>query len=257
MLATLPVRVAVPEGAGHESFRVRINEAGADGCLTMDGVVAWMQEAANHHAESLGVGFDWTRDNGIVWVQARIRVRMARFPAEGERIAVHTWPSGLDRRRAFRDFVFVDRDGAGGLIGAATSAWALIDRASRHPVAVTETARKGIPIMEPRVLDFDDAGVRPLETVAGTRPVLARPSDRDFQGHVNGARLTAWMLDAAHGFEGRYAYPAELRVDFRSECLIEHGFETRIGPAENGRRRIVLLRDDGVEAVRAEGAWGG
>ena len=256
MPVTLPARVAVPEGAGHESFRVRIGEAGADGTLTMHGVVSWMQEAANHHAESLGVGFQWTRDNGIVWVQARIRVRMNRFPAEGERVAVHTWPSGLDRRRAYRDFVFVDRDGAGELIGAATSAWALIDRDSRRPVTVTETARESIPILEPRVLGFDDAGVRPLEAVDGARPVLPRPSDLDFQGHVNGARLTAWMLDAAHGFEDRHAHPGELRVDFRSECLIGQSFETRIGPREDGRRRVVLLRGDGVEAVRAEGIWG-
>ncbi len=241
----IPETFTAPEAAGRDSFRVRILEAAEDGCLALPAVIGWLQEAATKHAESLGVGLDWTRENGLAWVLARLYVRMRRYPATGERVAVATWPRQLELGKAYRDFALWADDGTGPLIGVATTAWAIIDLERRRPRPLGAVAEKRIAVMAPGALEFEGASVPEPEAVERTGTVVPRPSDLDLQSHVNNARLAAWVLDSLYGVAPRPFQPAALDIAYRAECRLGDRVEARLGVDENGRRRIALAREGG------------
>lgn len=242
---------AAPDGAGRQAFQVRISEAAEDGRLSLHAVVGWLQEAATANAAVLGVGLDWTSGHGLAWVLARLSVRMRRYPAIGARVDIATWPSGLESRRAHRDFVLREGDGRDGVIGLATSAWTLIDVDRKRPMMIAEATGGKITILTPRALEFESTNVPAPEETEQRRAVLPRPSDLDLLGHVNNARLAAWVMDAAYGVVPHPLQPAALDLAFRAECRLGDAVEALLGPDEEGRRRAVLKRFDGTELVRA------
>jgi len=58
-------------------------------------------------------------------------IRMVGFPEWGQNITVETWPKGIDRLFAFRDFRILNSDGT--VIGAATSSWMILDHDTPAP----------------------------------------------------------------------------------------------------------------------------
>jgi acyl-ACP thioesterase len=90
-----------------------------------------VQEAAGAHARAAGVA---AAGSGApqVWVLAELRLRVDRYPREGERVTVETWPAArLGGVRGYRDFSLVDA--AGRPFGAGASLWLLLDTGSRRP----------------------------------------------------------------------------------------------------------------------------
>ena len=72
-----------------------------------------------------------------------LKVRMSRFPKWGETVSILTFPRGVRKIVAYRDFVLSDAEGRE--IGHATSEWMLIDLASRKVVAIPEGVFDAIP----------------------------------------------------------------------------------------------------------------
>lgn len=63
-----------------------------------------MQEAAWNHADALSLGYVQMRKRGLVWVLCRLKVAIRDFPIWGETIRVRTWPTGVHRLFALREF---------------------------------------------------------------------------------------------------------------------------------------------------------
>ncbi len=160
-------------------FTVHTYEADAFGQLAVPALTDFLAEAAGHHATALGVGLDVLMARGLTWVLTRQRIEILRAPRLHEELEVETWPSGLDRLAALRDFRVRGADGAE--LARAISQWYVLDletRRPRPPLEVLDVAR--FDVETPHAISFTD-GKRHLagglDEARPPRPPLARDPD--------------------------------------------------------------------------------
>ena len=205
---------------GRYEFQVRSYECGADGRATLPTICNYLQEAASLHAAELGFSKqDFARDgHNISWVLTRLVVRMSRYPAWAENLAVETFPRGGRKIVAWRDFAL--KNDAGETLGLASSEWMLIDLSSRRIVPLPQCVFDAADPANVPVLGHEPfARFRyPEETPSPALPPLsfrAQKAHIDLNGHVNNVRYVEWMLEPCAN-----ACPAEMEIVFRSETLV-------------------------------------
>src|SRR5512147_1202378 len=114
-----------PLAPRRDSFAVHSYEVDAFGTLAVPALAGYLQEIAGAHATELGVGLEALRARGLTWVLARLRLEIARLPRLGETIEIATWPSGIERVAARREFLVRGADGE--VHAKATSVWYVVD----------------------------------------------------------------------------------------------------------------------------------
>jgi acyl-ACP thioesterase len=192
-----------------ETFRVCAWDVDGAGRLTMAAVYNYCQEIAGNHAALLGVGEDFMKANGIVWILSRMSAVLESRPARGSRIRVRTWPRGTDRLFAIRDYELNNE--AGTVVGRGRSAWLIVDAATfrpRRPEAFTA----GLPTNEG--LEALPDGALALAAGDGLERATDRSvaySDIDYNGHMNNARYVQWIQDVMA--PDTLNAPARLRLD--------------------------------------------
>jgi acyl-ACP thioesterase len=245
------------EGVGlwAEEYAVRAYEVDLTGRAAVTTVCNWLQETAGIHAARLGWSIHWLRDKGLTWVLQRLRLRLDRSPAWGERVRVETWPAGVQRLFALRDFRLTGA--AGEPVGVATSCWLLLDVASRRPVRPPAALEELAVPSAGRAL-VDDLGKAPdLGGPTRERELEVRYADLDVNRHANNVAIVGWLLEAldeetvAHGLR-------ELTVEFRAEAVrgdavVSQAARLAADPQAFAHR--LVRRADGRELARARTAW--
>ena len=200
-----------------ESFRIRCSEADERGEATLPALLDLFQEAAWNHARSYHLSVPELREDGIMWVLFRLHVEIDRYPAWGEAVVVQTWPSGIHGLRFHRDFLY--RDAGGSIIGRGTTAFMMLDMASRRPTRLTDE-RVGFPVTPERAID--DAFPRLPEATAHDRiaEFRVRRDDVDMNRHVNTTSYVRWCLESVPEELWRTRVPAGLEIHYREECFL-------------------------------------
>jgi acyl-ACP thioesterase len=175
-----------------------------------------MQEIANKHATSLGLGFDEMTAQNQAWVLSRIKVRFFNQPLNGETITVKTFPKGIQQKIFYsRDFQLTNSTGE--LVAAATTAWLVIDYQARRmlmPSALT------IKLPTPPGLVGLDESLEKLslpDKMNELWNVVASYSTVDVMGHVNNTRYIEWATDC-FSIEHYQAYKLDwLQINYTNE----------------------------------------
>ena len=113
-------------------YRVNTYEADASGRLSIPGLFNYLQDAAARHATALKFGKEHLEQENRFWVLSRILVIMDTIPEWEEEIKIRTWPCGVDKLFAMRDFEVFGSTGK--IYGHATSCWLMVSRKNRRPV---------------------------------------------------------------------------------------------------------------------------
>ena len=237
---------------GRYRFEVRGNDTDRRDRLAPHALFSMMQEAASLHAEHLGFGAAQFDPQGIAWVLLRVSVRMDAFPSWKDALDIETWPSARDRLYGIRDFRF--RDGEGRPLGGATSAWLVVDTATRRPKRMPpeaglqdgESPERALPAEAPKV-EADPA----LDAAAPVLRVACRESDIDRNRHVNNARYVAWCVDALQAAGLGDAPVAGLDMNYLSELLLGDEAELRAVAVAPGEVLVDGRRSDGEPVFRA------
>jgi acyl-ACP thioesterase len=232
--------------------RVRFFEAGPDGRMRPDALFDLLQDVAGRHAFELGLAVPQLQPRGLSWALTRERVLVERWPGAHEELLVETWPGGRERQVLYRDFRLVDS--AGAPIASASSAWVVIERATRQSVASLDELLSGIAIAEgpqPGFAARTIPAVREADHAVALRP---RRADLDLNGHVNHARILSLLLEALPDASGGEL--KELDVLFRAEVKWPEELVARCASLGRGCFRHSLVRHaDGAELARAASFW--
>ncbi|MDH3981833.1 MAG: thioesterase, partial [Kiritimatiellaceae bacterium] len=179
----------------------------------------FMQEAAYHHAENLGLGYSCLSKNNLGWVLSRQRIEVSRLPTWGETIIIRTWPSGRDRLFFHRDFEITDGDG--NLILQASTAWSVIHVALRERIRSDFYLKSELPEVGARVFDSKLGRLKPCGCEEGELLVV-NYGDLDMNGHVNNVRYIEWILDRLSlNFHESHAIQS-LEVNYLAEAICGH-----------------------------------
>jgi acyl-ACP thioesterase len=237
------------------SFPVHTYEVDAFGTLEVPALSGYLQEVAGLHAAELGVGLDALRARGMTWVLARQRIEVPLAVALGDTLEIETWPTGIDRLAATRDFVV--RRGDGAEAARASTQWFVLELATRRPV------RPG-DVLDPRFPRALLPGVAPL--AAGRLPAPpswdvekrfhVRYADIDVNLHVTNASYVTWAIEAAPVELWRARRLAAVEVHYLAEGL--HGKAVLSRLARTGERtcaHAIVREEDGKELARLVTAW--
>lgn len=175
-----------------ESFRIRPHEITPTGALSLLALGTYLQEAAGHHAEALGVSMESLQADDRAWVLAHLHIILDGLPEWKDEVTVETWPSGLDRLYATREFVLRAN---GSPFARATSAWLVFDTDARSPRRPPRTLYDiETPDREP-VLSHDWEDLSVPDRADHSRSFEVRYHDLDVNRHVNNVRYLEWALE--------------------------------------------------------------
>lgn len=210
----------------------------------------FMQEAAYHHAEHLGLGHSFLLDRGLAWVLARQRIQVSRLPKWGDTVRIRTWPSGRDRLFFYRDFEMVDSDGLQILL--ASMAWSLIDTQTReraHPDTYLSAALpEGAKVFAEKL-----ARLKGCEGADGaSMPVTY--GDLDMNGHVNNVRYIEWVLNQLPLQFHRTHVMTALEVNYLAEAVYGQSVEITSEKIEASQFSHMIRIGD-TDLFRARSTW--
>ncbi|HVO50089.1 MAG TPA: acyl-ACP thioesterase domain-containing protein [Thermoanaerobaculia bacterium] len=228
-----------------ETFRVRASEVGPGGVMRLPALLDLFQEAAGNSATSLGWGSDTLLAQGKTWILSRHHLRLHALPAWREDVAIETWPSGVHRVFALREF---RATGAGGrLLAEATSAWLLVAVPSKRPLRQPPEI-EAIGAGAPRVIPdtFEPLAAPPGGAAPGPGTRVGR-FDLDLNAHANNVAIFRALLESLPHADPPFDFEAE----FRGEAFEGDFLEGRTDEG-GGARRVALVRAaDGKEIARA------
>jgi medium-chain acyl-[acyl-carrier-protein] hydrolase len=238
-----------------ERFTVHSYEADAFGLLAIPALSGFLAEAAGRHALELGVGLDALMARGLTWVLARQRLEIPTALRLDDELEIETYPSGIDRLAALRDFRV--RGPGGEERARATSQWYVLDLATRRPhppQAVLDPARFDLDV--PRACTFTDGKLAALEAWELEKRFHVRYADIDLNLHVNNASYVAWALEGMAREVWQASRVAELEVLYRAECVLGGAVLSRVQPAGDGTYLHAIVREeDGRELARLTTRW--
>jgi acyl-ACP thioesterase len=230
-----------------ENYVVNWYDTDLNGNIKMSAIANYLQESAWRHANHLGLGYEDTRKRNEFWVIVSLMIRMVGFPEWGQNITVETWPKGIDRLFAFRDFRILNSDGT--VIGAATSSWMILDHDTRRP--------KNVDIVKPilHLATHQDIIVEnppfllPLREISDHESRKVRFSEVDQHGHVNNIRYIDWCIDAMPA-EWHLAHRINsMVINYLSEVRRDETIKISSGPARDHSQFIQGSREEDGKAI--------
>jgi acyl-ACP thioesterase len=183
-------------------------------------------------------------------------MRVQRYPALGERVAVRTWPTGVDRLFALRDFTM--SDAAGSVIASAASAWLAIKLDTLRPVRVQTIFNPPGMDALPRALDATLEKLPGPATAQSERTFEVRFGDLDANHHVGNGRYVEWVVESAGLELLERSMVTDLGIDFLSETPYGGGVVVRTQQDSDSPARLehtVVRTADGGESARARTEW--
>jgi acyl-ACP thioesterase len=192
----------------------------------------YLTEAAGVHAEILGAGFEAMLTRNLFWVHSRMKIKFYEFPRVGETISLRTWPKTIQQKLFFiRDYEVLNEHGA--RMAAATSAWLVIDAATRRMVP-SQSANVNLPGSPDRI-GLDE----PLERLGlahdGEERLHRRAdySSIDVLNHVNNSRYVEWVCDAIPLEEFKARKLDWLQINYDHETRPGEEVSVRLNRVEN------------------------
>lgn len=235
-----------------EDFRLRIYEVGPDGLATATTMMNVFQEAASHHAESLGMGYPQLSPRSIGWALTKFRLTMDRYPRYGETVTIRTWPRAGKRIFAYRDVEFsVD----GERVGIGSSVWCLLDLQARKALSLIK-ALDGFPCRDERLFPDEIPSVHSCdgawEWCWSTTP---RFSELDLNGHVNNSVYLGWAVEPLPRDYPFLRMPKEIFFAFKKEVSSDMEVFSRASRMGDDLTVHSLEDRDGGELAKVSIKW--
>ena len=197
-----------------QTHTVTHHECGPDGVLKLNCMLDYFQDIAACHADLLGIGMNELRALHELWVLSRLKLCFRRYPGLGEKLTVLTYPTGLNRLFATRQYQLLAENGDS--LVEATSFWIVIDDTRFRPVKPFKMLGDFAERNRERPKFFPDLD-KIAEPETPPEPLLeyqVLESHIDLNKHLNNAFYGAFIVDTLGKLTGKLCHPAELQINF-------------------------------------------
>ena len=164
-----------------------------DGSVKLSSLLFFFQEAATQHADIIGVGRDILLEKNVVWILAKMKVRIMKVLEVSDGYYVMTYPRAVKSRFCPRDYYLYDKDDQ--LVAVGSAIWSLMDWTTRKVVRATEIDFGG-------TFREDEAFPEGFEKIRVKEPVhvmdyIVGPDDIDENEHTNNCRYADMIAMAS------------------------------------------------------------
>jgi medium-chain acyl-[acyl-carrier-protein] hydrolase len=237
-----------------ETFAVHTYEVDAFGTLAVPALSGYLGEVAGLHAAELGVGLEALMAKGLTWVLVRQSLLNPVPVTLGETIEIETWPSGLDRLAAIRDFVVRRADGAE--VARATTHWFVLDLATRRPVRPAEVLDARFPRHPRPAVAPPSTRLRELAAWEREKRFHVRYGDIDVNLHVTNTSYVAWAMEAVSREVWQSSRVAAVEVQYLAEAHHGAAILSRLAATGEGTFSHAIVREeDEKELARLSTLW--
>jgi acyl-CoA thioester hydrolase len=231
-------------------YRVRFDEAAADGLMRTSSLLRYAQDIAWRHSEDLGFDRSWYTERGRWWVVRSVELEVLAPVAMGRTLRVATAVIGHRRIWARRRGEFRLADGT--LAAVASTDWVIVDERGRI-LRIPGDFGEAFPNVE---LDGDIIRVAPppVPTTAAGLTLRVRPQDLDPMGHVNNAVYLDWIEEAvvaAGDPAAATAIPRRVAIEYAASAEPGDLLEAAAWQADGGWWVRLTRPADGANVVRA------
>ncbi|OQA83346.1 MAG: Acyl-ACP thioesterase [Lentisphaerae bacterium ADurb.Bin242] len=197
-----------------DEHRVLHHECGPDEKLKLVCLLDYFQDIAARHADLLGVGMLRLQEQQLLWVLSRLKLRIRRSPVLGERVRVLTYPTGLNRLFATRQYQLLDEAGNQLVIG--TSFWLVLDRVRFHPVKPFHMLADFVGLNPEKERFYPELDKIPEPETVPPRlcEYMVRASHIDLNKHLNNAFVGGYVTDVLGILTNGFLTPSELQINF-------------------------------------------
>ncbi len=215
-------------------YKVHYYETDRKQNLRVRFLLNYFEEISLLQSESLGVGLDFYKKNGVIWVLHKLDIHFKRFPRFNEILRIITQPVSVYGFMGFRNFQVLDsRDEE--LIWA-NSSWLFISTSGRRPLRVSDEVKKAYGHFNSPEKKQDMAAVPPLIRPDASKTFSVRYADIDINKHVNNACYAEWAFEPLP--EELYLQYGlkRLQVEFKKETKFTDDVKSQvqIDPDQNG-----------------------
>jgi medium-chain acyl-[acyl-carrier-protein] hydrolase len=241
-------------GIWQEDFRIRADEMNRHGRLSPLALFNYLQEAAGRHAQHLGFGVEQLLAQQRNWMLSRFFLQIDTYPRYGDEITVHTWPCGVDRFFALRDFLITD--GSQAVIARATSGWLLIDLAARRIMRLGSMLDEHT--VRQRAIDKTLQKLPQPLIHEAQKEFSVRLSDIDVNQHANSVTYLEWMLETVPLSTQDSQVLTLLEVNYQAEALLAETVISSVhvdDTVQGSWFHSIQKKKSGEELVRARSTW--
>ena len=231
-------------------YRVRFDEAGADGRMRTSSLLRYAQDIAWRHSEDLGFDRTWYTERGRWWVVRAVELEVLAPVSMGRTLRVTTAVVGHRRIWARRRGEFRLADGT--LAAVASTDWVIVDERGRI-LRIPADFGDAFPNVE-LVGDIIRVAPPPVPPAAARLTLRARPQDIDPMGHVNNAVYLDWLEEAvaaAGDPAATTAVPRRVAIEYAASAEAGDALEATAWPADGGWWVHLTRAGDGANVVRA------
>jgi len=198
-------------------YSINSYDIDTSGQARLTALANFLQETAYKHASELGVGYSQLESQGKAWILSRFRITVNKYPLWDENISIETWPRGIEKLFALRDFnVF---NASGEMIANAATCWLMVDTNTHRPCRIPDDFLNIItrtdsvyPSTPGKIKNENDMQVRTARDVTYF--------DLDIVGHVNNVKYIEWCLDEVGSHRVIDEEVVDFIINFTGEALL-------------------------------------
>lgn len=207
-----------PVSSYSKNYKVEVDHVDFNGSLKLSSLFTYFQDIAGLHSENLNMGMETLYENhNVLWVLARIRVDIIRYPLLNEEIIIDTWPQEPDRVGFARDFLV--RDIQGNILAKAVSTWVIIDVNTRR-LKKTKSVYTGYPpTVKERAIDCKLGNLKPRGPLEMVYKRTVRYSDIDVNKHLNNSKYVDFIMDCFSLKDHEKYSIKSIEVNYSKEAL--------------------------------------
>lgn len=239
-----------------ETYKVRSYNTDSRGNLSPISLCHFLLDAAGRHAHELGLSVKHLMTEHSTWVLSKFVVQMNEYPFYGDTLTISTWPSGIKRLYAMRDFRIEDTRGR--ILGSATTAWLIINILNRRPLKpkpILETLNiSGFETMQTDIFDK----LPELDCHEYEQRFRVRNSDIDLNNHVTSVSYIGWAIESVPHKIHETHLLKNMEIMYLAETLYGDHIKSRCSELDNTSPLYLhsIIRDgDNSELVRARTLW--
>ncbi|MEX0988272.1 MAG: acyl-ACP thioesterase domain-containing protein [Bacteroidales bacterium] len=232
------------------TYSVNSYEVDPLGAARLTTIANFLQETAYKHAHSLNLGYTHLNENNRAWILSRMRIRIFQYPAWDDQVIVETWPRGVDKLFALRDFRIYDTNNL--VLAEATTCWLMVDSSNHRPLRIPHDIIK-IQTRSDSVFSEIPGKISLPETIHIYETRMVRYSDLDVVGHVNNVKFIEWCTDLAGPEKFLENTVTDFSINFIGEAL--PGDQVEISSSEMADNIICISGKNsgsGKECFRAQ-----
>jgi len=241
-----------------KEYRIHVFETGPDGKLTLYSLFDYFQDIASDHAVKLGYGRDDLLEHNHFWVLSRIYAEIKEMPSWGDAITIKTWPRGVEKLFALRDYEV--RNPEGRIMALSTSSWLIIDRTTRK-IQRPDNALNSFNFETDlkNALPRNAQKLDPIGEEIQTASIFrVRVSDLDINFHTNNVRYLKWVIDTLNPGFMMNNVPVFTEINYLAESRFNEEILVRMSEknAKDKESNYSILRTpDNTELCRIRIVW--